>query len=541
MWKQRLSLLTVLLLLLLAIAPTGAKQTATPPAPTRIGGGEVAPLFSGGGDSPGTPGTLYVGATPPNANPTKPVLLFVHGKGGSNESWWGESVYHGTIDMYSYAYNNGYRTAFVDLYPEGTMWQNGQLLASLINQTTQYFGVSRVAIIAHSKGGVDSNTAVEHYGAGPKVSRIITLGTPHWGTPIADMAYSEWTGWIADLLGEKSDAAYVMQTGYMSWFRSQTDPLGRHTTYYTLSGYKCGPVFTALWVSCAFISGEDDGLVGVSSARIPGGTHLKEGYWDHDEIRFGSRSWSWFAPVIAAGTASTSDVAFGERLAAASAGTADVAMGTPQAGAMAPGNLILRGDVVTGSATGQAIPLEPGVKEAALTLYGSSPDLTATLTGPDGQQVTVTLSKQVEKDQPLAGLWYGTASIARPLPGAWSLQLESPERAGYLLVTALDSPLQAKLQLGKTTARPGERQSVSLHLTGAALKESRASGSIRAKDRKGAAQFQAAGGDHQAQLPLTEAGIQNLSLTITGTTADGFAVERSVVTSFAVVEPGSQP
>src|SRR5690606_15553332 len=114
--------------------------------------------------------------------------------------------YHGANDMYTYAYNHGYRTAFVDLHPEGTMWDNGQLLSSLLNQITAYFGVSKVVIVAHSKGGVDANAAAAHYGAAPKISRVITLGTPHWGTPLADLAYSSWASWLAELLGQRTEA-----------------------------------------------------------------------------------------------------------------------------------------------------------------------------------------------------------------------------------------------------------------------------------------------------------------------------------------------
>ncbi|MFZ5815142.1 MAG: esterase/lipase family protein, partial [Bacillota bacterium] len=247
-----------LLLLLLAASLAGAPAAAQSPPPS-----PVRPL--------GSPGSWYIGAIPPDFDPAKPVLVFVHGKGGSAAAWWSETAYHGPNDMYTYAYTHGYRTAFVDLEPEGDMWANGELLRLQLSQIARYFGVERVVVIAHSKGGVDVNAAAAFYGAGPLIEKVITLGSPHWGTPLADLAYSTWTWWLAALLGQNTDATYVMQTGYMAWFRSVADAAGDSVPYYTLSGHSCGPFLTALWWGCVYLSGEDDGAVPLAFSQKPGG------------------------------------------------------------------------------------------------------------------------------------------------------------------------------------------------------------------------------------------------------------------------------
>ncbi|HLO03798.1 MAG TPA: hypothetical protein VK191_11885 [Symbiobacteriaceae bacterium] len=528
MWKRRLALLATALLLLLSALPTSAKQPSAPPLPVPLSG-DVSINLAGGGNGDGIPGTLYVGAVPPSYDPTKPVLLFVHGLGGAASSWWGESSYHGTNDMYTYAYNNGYRTAFVDLYGDRNMWANGQMLAGLINQATSYYGVNKLVLIAHSKGGVDSNAAVEYYGASAKVSRVITLGSPHKGTPLADLAYSSWAGWMADIFGAQNEATYSMTTGYMNAYRSQTDPLGLHAGYYTLSGYKCGPVFSAYWYGCMAISGEDDGVVPVWSTRIPGGSHLKEGYWDHDEIKFGSRTWSWFSPVIGPGVGSLSTMT------EPTVQTSKQERLNPAADA--PGNQILRGDWVTGSTQIQAIPIEKGARAADFILYGSRPDLTATVTSPSGESFTVKLTQRTDKEEPLAGLWTGTVSVKQPAAGVWSVQVDTPEPAGFLLMTALDSPLQAKVELSRGVLQAGESQSVKLAVTGVGLQESRANGQVRAAGQSRGATFRSEGGAQVSDLIASGNGVQNLSLTLTGTTADGSSFERSIVTSFAVGNP----
>ncbi|MBP2017544.1 pimeloyl-ACP methyl ester carboxylesterase [Symbiobacterium terraclitae] len=490
-----------------------AAAAAAPPAPTRVG------MTLGAGD-------WYVGATPPNVDPAKPVLVFVHGKGGSASVWWDETTYHGTNDMYAYAYNNGYRTAFVSLHPEGTMWANGQLLSSLLNSITSYFGVNRVTIVAHSKGGVDANAASVHYGAAPKIREVITLGTPHRGTPVADLAYSDWAGWLAELLGQRTDAAYVMQTGYMDYFRSVTDGLDPAVRYSTVSGYKCGPVFTALWLGCMYISGEDDGLVPVWSAEKPGGTHLRTGYWDHDEIRMGSRVWSTIAPRLTA---------------AGSPGERAVAAPQPYGGEAAPGNLILRGGPVSGGSAAASFPVERGVTAVTFHVLGSSADLSASLVAPDGTVHPVKLTGRIDEGEVLAGAWIGSAEVQRPQAGEWRLEVTGAKESAYLMVAALEGGVQAVLDRGAGVSLPGESRPVTLRLLGPAVAESRAEARL-VRDGAAAlghAEFRSEGGRHVALVEAPEeAGVHALSVTVTGTLRDGSAFERNLVTSFAVFDAG---
>lgn len=541
--RKRLILWTAsVLIALLALAPLAQAQSgpAAPAAPARMGqvtvDGEVSAAGTVGALG-GSPGTWYVGATPPNVDYSKPVLLFVHGKGGWAGSWWEATVYHGTNDMYAYAYYNGYRTAFVDLYPEASMWTNGDLLRRQIDAVTAYFGVNQVTIVAHSKGGVDSNSASVHYGANPKIKRIITLGSPHWGSPVADMAYSTWTWWLAALLGQRNDATYVLQTGYMSYFRSITDGRDTNVPYYTLSGYKCGPLFSALWMGCVAISGEDDGLVPVWSARIPGGTHLKEGYWDHDEIRMGSRTWSWFAPVIqTAGT--TQAVALAGNGLAAAGRRPDVGLGGGGAPA-APGNLLLRGGDTAGAGS-REFPLESGVRKASFTFFASSPDFTATLTGPDGSAVTVATTMPVAGSEFLAGSYTGTVELAAPAAGHWSIATDAPGKAGWLMAASLDSDLQALLSLDSSAVAPGAHKALSVGFSGVtpASSQAEAAVSLDRQTHTRIALSRAANGRLQGSLTAPAGnGVHNVTVTVTGTLPDGTTFERTLFSSFATGTP----
>ncbi len=478
-------IISVLLLLILMGAPpfSPALAESSPPAPVRLHG---------------APGSWYAGAVPPNFDPAKPVLVFVHGKGGSATSWWGETAYHGPNDMYAHAYNAGYRTAFVDLYPEGDMWANGHLLAQELVATTDHFGVEKVVIIAHSKGGVDVNAAVTFFGAASMIEMVITLGSPHWGTPLADLVYSTWTWWLAVILGQQSDAAYVMQTGYMAWFRSMADAEPAGVPYLTVGGTKCGPFLSALWWGCVYLSGQDDGLVPIASTRKPGAQVLVESAWDHDEIRMGSRVWGPIASVLQSGGAPSRAAAEG--------------------GAGALGNMLLRGGEVTGVTMGEPFPLESGVQGASITFVASSPEFKATLISPDGVRHEVSMAAQA--DGFLPGAWAGSVELKLPAPGQWQLQVSAPERTGYLMIASLESDLRASLELGGQVAAPGESLPVAVRLS------------------QKTATFQVSTNGEPLRPALTlaqEEGVQNLSITVTGTLPDGSAFERNLVGSVMVM------
>src|SRR5204862_5513379 len=45
----------------------------------------------------------------------------------------------------------------------------------------------RVNVIAHSMGGLDARYAIARLGAADKIASLVTIGTPHHGTPLAEL------------------------------------------------------------------------------------------------------------------------------------------------------------------------------------------------------------------------------------------------------------------------------------------------------------------------------------------------------------------
>ncbi|MET0285753.1 MAG: alpha/beta fold hydrolase [Polyangiales bacterium] len=81
---------------------------------------------------------------------------------------------------------------------------------------------TRVNIIAHSMGGLDARLALARYGLSDRVASLTTIGTPHHGTPLADMALAlgEWrrSRGLLDRMGLNVDGVYDVSTKRMREF-----------------------------------------------------------------------------------------------------------------------------------------------------------------------------------------------------------------------------------------------------------------------------------------------------------------------------------
>src|SRR5438876_4768867 len=67
--------------------------------------------------------------------------------------------------------------------PAAAIATRAERLADLIRALPD----QRVNIVAHSMGGLDARYAISRLGLSDKVASLTTIGTPHLGTPIADI------------------------------------------------------------------------------------------------------------------------------------------------------------------------------------------------------------------------------------------------------------------------------------------------------------------------------------------------------------------
>ena len=143
----------------------------------------------------------------------------------------------------------------------------------------------KVNIIAHSMGGLDVRYAIARLGLADRVASLVTIGTPHLGTPIADLGVrlSDMLR-ITSLLGRvvDVDAFYDLTTERMARFnREIADARGVHyaSVVARVERARANPL---LWPTHLYLSeraGDNDGVVPATSQRW--GEVLKEIDADH--------------------------------------------------------------------------------------------------------------------------------------------------------------------------------------------------------------------------------------------------------------------
>ena len=113
---------------------------------------------------------------------TKYPIIFVHGIGFRDLkyfNYWGriprELKKNGSIVYY------GHQKAW------GTIEENASILVATIEKALEETGASKVNIIAHSKGGLDSRYAISHLHMADKVASLTTISTPHRGSKLIDV------------------------------------------------------------------------------------------------------------------------------------------------------------------------------------------------------------------------------------------------------------------------------------------------------------------------------------------------------------------
>jgi triacylglycerol lipase len=197
-----------------------------------------------------------------------------------------------------------FQTVFLELHDTAGVpksnWENGEILASQLEQISSYFEGRKLFLIGYSKGAVDAQTALVHFGKHHLAEGVISIAAPHFGSELADLANSRPAGWLANLIGANNEGTKSLQTGVMNYFRSITDELSEvgSNKYYTIAGDKAGPLLSLYSIGGLFIQGTSDGVVSVSSSRLPYGHELAVGDWNHAEIRLGTNVYPVFRETL---------------------------------------------------------------------------------------------------------------------------------------------------------------------------------------------------------------------------------------------------
>lgn len=133
----------------------------------------------------------------------------------------------------------------------------------------------RLNVLAHSMGGLDARYAVANLGLAAKVAALVTVGTPHRGSPLADLStdVARRIGLqrVLETAGMPLDAFHDLATARMARFNEEVSDV-RSVAYASVVGVvrrkrKTNPLLVPsyLWMKKSW--GASDGVVPASSQR----------------------------------------------------------------------------------------------------------------------------------------------------------------------------------------------------------------------------------------------------------------------------------
>jgi triacylglycerol lipase len=145
-----------------------------------------------------------------------------------------------------------------------------EVRAKQLADAVRAVGAQRVNIIAHSMGGLDARFAISRLGLADRVASLTTIGTPHGGTPIADIG----TGLgsmiglkrALDALGIDVNAFYDLTTARMAAFNREV-PDVKGVSYGSVIACIAGgllqmnPLLVPPYLFLSEKAGANDGLV----------------------------------------------------------------------------------------------------------------------------------------------------------------------------------------------------------------------------------------------------------------------------------------
>ena len=224
------------------------------------------------------------------------VIVFVHGMTNKMSDFW--TYNKNTIS--SIAANAGFANCFVNLDPNGSIQTNALALTQQLKQITTVYNSNKCILICHGKGGLDAEGAIYYNNADIYIDRVITLGTPFWGSVVSDALYDTMLRFkLPD--SWKTSAQYNLQTNEIVKFRKLYDTSIKNTPFYCVGG-------TGADTSDAFeqgtmklflnaIGSNDDSVI-LKTTQRPKCVVIASLPYYHDELAQGTKIWNFISPFL---------------------------------------------------------------------------------------------------------------------------------------------------------------------------------------------------------------------------------------------------
>lgn len=220
---------------------------------------------------------------------TRYPIVMVHGFSGFKNIGPVEYFYN----VPSILNSMGYDVHIAKLDPYNSVEVRGTQLKEFIENVVFVTGANRVNIIAHSQGGLDSRFVISGLMLAEKIATLTTIGTPHYGTPLADLILSDPTGAgkaaldaMLIIMGAALDSQsranamaslYSLSVEYVKGTFNHRYPDDYRVVYYSYAGKTC-----RIWEGCGDtvdieisltyeilreLVGDNDGIVPTESSK----------------------------------------------------------------------------------------------------------------------------------------------------------------------------------------------------------------------------------------------------------------------------------
>jgi triacylglycerol lipase len=206
-------------------------------------------------------------------------VVFLHGFAGFSELGVGPltGAYFRGVGRRLRA--RGVEASFVRVSAFGSLFVRSAELSTYVRE----LGNDRVHLVAHSMGGLDARFALANLGLRDHVASLVTVATPHAGTPLADVG-SRLLG-ASNKLSSRLASVLDLTTSRLAAFDAEA-PDAADVTYGSIlasprSGIRgVGPLLLPSYAWLKRRSGDNDGVVPVSSqvhGRVLG--HIDADHW----------------------------------------------------------------------------------------------------------------------------------------------------------------------------------------------------------------------------------------------------------------------
>lgn len=208
---------------------------------------------------------------PPPASAGAPAVVLVHGVCGFDQLPLFGLKQHYFRGVSAHLTRGGVPVYVARLAPLGSVPQRAQQLAEMVRSLSH----DRVTIVAHSLGGLDARYAISHLGLHERVTELVTVGTPHRGTPIANLATlapAIAARRMARKLGLCTDALDWLTPASMERFNQEVRDVPG-VTYTSVVGTPTlgrmwrNPILLAGYLYLRRCAGNSDGMVPAESQR----------------------------------------------------------------------------------------------------------------------------------------------------------------------------------------------------------------------------------------------------------------------------------